>query len=100
VGVVKKTVAIHPVIDKYIRMTWALLIEAGYDATYSTALNLMLLAAILEISRGGLSRETAEVLQSFLRDVKTVEELKLVEQVSDITERIMREIVKAATERK
>jgi hypothetical protein len=100
VGVVKKTVAIHPVIDKYIRMTWALLIEAGYDATYSTALNLMLLAAILEISRGDLSRETAEILQSFLRDVKTVEELKLVEQVSDITERIMREIVKAATERK
>lgn len=97
---VKKTVAIHPVIDKYIRMTWALLIEAGYDATYSTALNLMLLAAILEISRGDLSRETAEILQSFLRDVKTVEELKLVEQVSDITERIMREIVKAATERK
>lgn len=99
-GVVKKTVVIHPVIDKYIRMAWAALIEAGYDATYSTALNLMLLAAILEILKSGLSRETVEVLQSFLRDAKTVEELKLAEQISDITEKIMREIVRAATERR
>ena len=45
--ITKKTVAIRKDLDVYIRMTWAALIEAGYDASYSTALNLMLYDQVL-----------------------------------------------------
>jgi hypothetical protein len=48
--------AIYPAIDKYVkyvRETWAALIKAGYDAIYSTALNFMLLIAIM----GTIARE-------------------------------------------
>jgi hypothetical protein len=48
VTVIRKTIAIHPIMDSYIRKTWALLIEEGYDEGYSTALNFMLLATIME----------------------------------------------------
>lgn len=30
----KKTVILHPIMDDYIRKTWAMLIENDYDATY------------------------------------------------------------------
>jgi len=46
--VIKKTVVIHPLMDSYVRKTWAILIENGKDASYSTALNFMLLATIFE----------------------------------------------------
>jgi hypothetical protein len=94
--VVKKTIAIHPVIDKYVRETWAALIKAGYDATYSAALNFMLLIAIMETITRGWSRETAQVLQSFLRDEKTIEELGLAEQLSKAVEYMTREIIENA----
>jgi hypothetical protein len=88
-GVVKKTVAIHPVIDKFIRKTWAILIENGYDATYSTALNFMLLIAIMEAIKGGsLSEETINIVWDFLKDEKTIEELNLTDQLSNIAEKI------------
>lgn len=45
---IKKTVVIHPIMDSYIRKTWAILIENGKDASYSTALNFMILATIFE----------------------------------------------------
>jgi predicted histidine transporter YuiF (NhaC family) len=90
-GVIKKTVAIHPVIDKFIRKTWAVLIENGYDATYSTALNYMLLIAIMEvIKRESLNEETINTVCNFLKDEKTIEELNLTDQLSNIAEKILK----------
>jgi siroheme synthase (precorrin-2 oxidase/ferrochelatase) len=88
--VVKKTVALHPIMDRYIRRTWALLIEAGYDATYSTALNFILLGAVLEaIKEGGWSDETRRMLwDSFMEDRKTIEELNLEDMLTTLSERI------------
>ena len=88
--VIKKTVAIHPILDKYVRRTWALLVEAGYDATYSLALNFMLLGAVLEaIKEGGWSEETREMVwDSFLKDRKAIEELNLEDMLANLKEYI------------
>ena len=90
VPVVKKTVAIHPILDRYVRRTWALLVEAGYDATYSLALNFMLLGAVLEaIKEGGWSEETREMVwDSFLKDRKAIEELNLEDMLANLKEYI------------
>ena len=75
--VIKKTVAIHPVVDQYIRLTWSNLIKEGRDATYSTAMNWMLLAIIWELIQGKreLGNKTREVLRHFLDDPTAAGEL-------------------------
>jgi hypothetical protein len=85
--VVKKTLAIHPIMDKFIRMTWSILVEAGYDATYSSALNMMLLIAIIETKReGGLSNETLDTIWNFAQDQATIDELNLQEHLAKLRE--------------
>jgi len=74
--VVKKTVAIHPILDGYIRKTWSILIEKGHDATYSTALNYMLLTEVLYLA-GFSENEISESIQSFLDDEKSLRDLNL-----------------------
>jgi hypothetical protein len=86
---VKKTVAIHPIINAYIKRTWALLIESGYDATYSTALNFMLLRAIFEALRErGWSERTRRLVWSFMEDEETVNELNIEDHLANIGEKI------------
>ena len=98
-GVIKKTVVIHPMIDIFIRKTWAMLIENGYDATYSTALNFMLLGAIMEATKeGGWSKETRDIVWNFIKDEKTIEELNLTDQLSNIAEKISKEIIEKVNE--
>lgn len=89
--VVKKSVAIHPIMDKFVRKTWSLIIEDGYDATYSTALNFMLLGAILEANKeGGWSDETRKLVWNFMDDKKTVRELNLEDHITNIAGQISR----------
>jgi len=86
--VVKKTVAIHPIMDSYIRKTWSILIENGYDATYSTALNFLLLGAILEATKEeGWSEQTRKFVWDFMEDEKTINELNLEDQLAKISEK-------------
>ena len=76
--VVKKTVALNPIIDSYVRKTWAMLIDEGYDATYSTALNFMLLLSIVQASGSdGLSQETRDVIWAFAKNKELVNALNL-----------------------
>lgn len=85
VEMVKKTVAIHPLMDKYIRQTWSILIEEGHDATYSTALNFMLLAAIGETVKGkGLSKATRRNIWSFVEDEAIVRALNLEDHLTQL----------------
>jgi len=85
--VVKKTVAIHPIMDGYIRKTWSILIEQGHDATYSMALNYMLLIAIMEASEErGLMERTIETIQGFINDQKTIDRLNLQEHLGQLRE--------------
>jgi len=88
-GVIKKTVVIHPIMDSYIRKTWATLIENGKDASYSLALNSILLATIFETQKPeGLSEKTRELLWSFIDDQKTIDELNLQDSLVTLEEKI------------
>ena len=90
--VVKKTVAIHPIMDGYIRKTWAMLVDEGYDATYSSALNMMLLMAIMEtIKESGLSDETRNTIWDFAKDQETIDELNLQEHLAKLRDYYQKE---------
>ena len=75
--VVKKTVALHPIMDNYIRKMWATLIEDGYDASYSTAVNYMLLCQILTVVEQGIPKKVRNDLNSFLDDEGSIQELNI-----------------------
>jgi len=88
--VIKKTLAIHPIMDQYVRKTWAMLVDGGCDATYSTAVNFMLLATILEASGqlNGLSEKTRVLIWGFARDQETVGELNLQDQLANVVKHL------------
>lgn len=91
-SLIKKSVVLHPIMDQYIRKTWALLIEAGHDATYSTALNFMLLAAIDEsIKDDGLSEETRDDLWGFVNDQRTIDKLNRADYLDQLRGGLFRE---------
>jgi len=46
---VKKTVVVDEVMDACVRKVWASLVESGWDANYSTALNILLIAGVQHI---------------------------------------------------
>lgn len=79
--------------DTYIRKTWAFLIENGVDATYSTALNFMLLAMIFEATKeGGLSEKTRKVIWAFVEDKKTINELNLKDYLTRLKEEFEKDV--------
>jgi len=84
--VVKKTVALHPIMDSYVRKLHAILIDKGWDATYSTALNLMMLYQILDVVERGVHQKVAELLNNFLQDEGTIAEIKQAERVEEYVE--------------
>ncbi len=88
--VIKKSVAIHPIMDKYIRKTWALLVENGHDATYSMALNFMLLGAIFEATQeeSGWRENTRKLVWNFVEDDETINELNLEDQLTKLVNQI------------
>jgi hypothetical protein len=86
---IKKTVVIHPIMDSYIRKTWAILIDSGKDASYSLALNFMLLATIFETQKPeGLSEKTRELIWNFINDQKTIDELNLQDSLITLEEKL------------
>ena len=83
--VIKKTVVIHPIMDSYIRKTWSLLVEAGYDATYSSAVNMMLLMAIMEAAeKDGLTAKTRKTIGDFAADQTTINTLNLQDHIAQL----------------
>ena len=43
---IRRTVTIHPEIDKFIRKIWAELVRKGYNTSYTTVLQLVAIAGI------------------------------------------------------
>ncbi len=85
--VIKKTIAIQPVIDGYVRKIWAMLIDEGYDATYSTALNFMLLLAVVQVTGNeGMSEETKQIIWAYASNHSLINALDLEEDVSKLRE--------------
>ena len=87
---VKKTVVLWGSMDVFIRKTWATLIEQGYDATYSTAVNWMLLALVLETGRDGiprgLSSDTKQALKGLMDNPSSTAKLNLDDRLANIRE--------------
>jgi hypothetical protein len=90
--VVKKTVALHPVMDRYVRKLQAILIEKGYNASYSTALNYMVLYQVFNVAYGKNHRKVAELLASFLDDPKTINEIVREDLLAEYLEEIRKRI--------
>jgi hypothetical protein len=85
--VVKKSVVLHPLMDRYVRHTQALLLQAEppVDATYSTALNFMLLGLINEaLKRGRLSADVRGIIWGFARDNRTIDHLNLGDRLDSV----------------
>jgi len=75
-----KVVILHPIIRDYVELTQKVLKENGNDASYSVAINAMLLTAIMESKRPeGLSKETLQAVKDFVEDDSTIRELSSVE---------------------
>lgn len=75
VNIVKKSVSLHPLMDYFIRKTWAILIDKGYNTSYSTALNYMLLTALNSVINQGIDEKTSRALISFLKDQRSIKSL-------------------------
>jgi hypothetical protein len=92
-AIIKKSVVLHPLIERFVRETQALLIRAEppVDATYSAALNFLLLSGIHEaLKPGGLTQETRDTIWDFVRDRETIEELNLHDRLSAVQEAFAR----------
>ena len=91
--VVKRTVAIDPLMDQYVRQTWTLMIHEGVpDPTYSGALNVMLLAAIYEgIKVRGWAKGTKDAVWGFAWDHAVQEDLKVHEAVTQYADYLRRQ---------
>ena len=90
----KRTVAIHPLLDSYIRETWALMVKDPdvSDPTCSAALNFMLVGAVIDASQdGGWTDDAREAAWGFASDRETVERLGLEERLSQFREQLRRE---------
>jgi hypothetical protein len=82
---IKKTVAIHPVIDDCIRKVRSMLIYKGYNVTYSTALNFLLLGGALEmLKEDGWSDDTRKHVWSIIIDKKHIQKLDLQELLTSL----------------
>ena len=98
---VKKTVAIHPIMDYYIRTTQSILTQAMADRgenieiSYSTALNFMLLWLTLGVSkRDPHDPEVIANINDFLRDSSTINELNWAEIEEKIKRQIAEKMIK------
>jgi hypothetical protein len=86
---IKKTVVIPEVIDKAIRTTWSMLIERGYDASFSSAMNMMLLSAIIQ-AKDGFTDEALETAWDFIEDQSTLNAIKIEESLAVIREHYLK----------
>jgi hypothetical protein len=92
-GILKKSIVVHPVIDRGVRQTQATLIQAEppIDATYSSTVNFLLLAALMEAAKdGGFSADVADELRGFLRDRETLGNLNLHDRLAAVREALLR----------
>lgn len=90
--VVKKTVALHRIMDSYVRKLQAILVEKGYNATYSTALNYMLLYNVFDVQHRKMHPKVVELLRSFLNDRNTVKQIQREDKLNEYLEQSRKQI--------
>jgi len=90
--VVKKTVAIHPIMDSYVRKLQAILVDKSWNATYSTALNYMILYHVLDVSNRKQNPKVVKILQDFLNDRESIEQIQTEDRMTEYLERSRKRI--------
>ncbi len=73
--IVKRTVSINTEIDKRVREIYKNLIVQGVRANYSTALNVLLLAGILETQGEGWSQDTRDLIREYISKFRSLSEI-------------------------
>jgi len=91
--VVKKTVGFHPIMDKYVRLLQSILIQEGFRPSYSAALNWMILYNAMDVQIRGMDPKVVKILQDFLKDEKTINELANEDLQQDYMEKIRGQII-------
>lgn len=90
--VVKKTVALHPIMDSYVRKLQAILVEKGYNATYSTVVNYVILYQVLDVIHRKTHPKVAKLLQSLLNDRRTIKEIQREDRMTEYLEQSRKRI--------
>lgn len=93
--VVKKTVALHPIMDNYVRTLQTILIQKGWNATYSTALNYMVLYNVMDVSSRKMHPKVLKVLRDFLHDRRTIREIQRQDRLTEYLEKSRKQIRQA-----
>jgi hypothetical protein len=88
--VVKKTVALHPIMDGYVRKLQSILIDKGWNATYSTALNYFVLYHVFDTVYGKKRRN--ELLRAFLEDTRTLGEIAKEDIITEYSKQLLKRI--------
>lgn len=73
--IIKRTVSINAEIDKRVREIYKDLIVQGVRANYSTALNVLLLAGILETQGEGWSQDTRDLIREYISKFRSLSEI-------------------------
>ena len=73
--IVKRTVSINVEIDKCVREIYKSLIAQGMRANYSIALNVLLLASILETQGEGWSPDTHQRIREYISKSRSLTEI-------------------------
>jgi hypothetical protein len=75
---IRRTVVLHSAVDACVRKAWQVLIDAGFEATYSMAVNFMLVGHAIEASQPqGLSDEARASMWDFAADRETVRHVNI-----------------------
>jgi hypothetical protein len=75
---IRRTVVLHSAVDACVRKAWQVLIDAGFEATYSMAVNFMLVGHATDASRPqGLSDEARASMWDFAADGETVRHVNI-----------------------
>jgi hypothetical protein len=90
--VVKRTVALHPIMESYVRKLQSIMIDKGWNATYSTALNWMILYSALDVAERRIHPKVGEILHNFLEDRKTIKQIQREDRMSAYVEASKRQI--------
>jgi hypothetical protein len=91
--VIKKTVALHPIMDNYVRLLQSILIQKGHNATYSTALNSMILYQVMDISNRKMHPEVVKIINGFLNDDETISEISAEDACQEYMERVSKQLI-------
>ncbi len=96
--VVKKTVALHPLVDRAVRKLWARLIEAGLDASYSTALNLLVMLSLCSENLEDIGLDRKECINIMLDILfRNREDIELSEHIGKAEEILVKKIMQYLT---